>query len=106
VSTSTPGIRRLCIAVDLEGYSRRDNLSQLSAQSELVQVLEQACTKAQLERTYWEKQPQGDGELALLPSGVDETRVIPDFVHELGIPERRRSSPRPRELTRSSGRLV
>jgi hypothetical protein len=86
-----PGIRRLCIAVDLERYSRRSDPGQLHAQRELLWVLESACQRAGLDRQDWDTQPQGDGEVALLPPGVDETRVIPDLIHELKIALRQRN---------------
>ena len=83
MSDLSPGIRRLCFAVDLERYSPRDNPGQLHAQGGIVAVLEQACRNAHLDRTYWERQPTGDGELALLAPGIDEARVVADFVREL-----------------------
>ena len=85
MSITSPGIRRLCMAVDLEHYSLRDNPGQVEAQRLLVQLLKEASDSAGLDRIYWDTQPTGDGEVALLPPGVDEARVIADFVHELRI---------------------
>lgn len=77
------GVRRLCVAVDLERYSRRDNPGQQAAQAGMVRVLREAGERAALERAHWATQQQGDGELALLPPGVDEARVIALLVREL-----------------------
>jgi len=82
---STPATRRLLIAVDAERYSAQNDPGQLKFQKDLVEVLKDACGNAGLDRMYWQTQATGDGELALLPPGVDETRVIDDFVRELDV---------------------
>jgi hypothetical protein len=83
VDTSGPGIRRLCVAVDLERYSRRDNPGQQAAQAAMVQILRDAAERGAIDRAQWFRQQQGDGELALLPPGIDEARVITSLVREL-----------------------
>ncbi|WP_424530670.1 hypothetical protein ACOZ38_13005 [Sphaerisporangium viridialbum] len=93
-------VRRLCIGLDVEKYSRRSDPEQKEIQRRLVEVIAQTSKEAGLDRlyvaergTYAEseaatvmfRQEQGDGLLLLLPSGVSEARVIAGFVSELRI---------------------
>lgn len=75
--------RRLCIAVDAEGYGSRDSVAQYDLQALLPDILNAAADAAGLDRSAWAKQPQGDGELALVPPDQPEPRVVDDFVREL-----------------------
>ncbi|MBX9392077.1 hypothetical protein K4749_00305 [Streptomyces sp. TRM72054] len=78
-----PGIRRLIVAVDLAGYSRHDHLRQLNAQRRLMEVMQRVCQETGIDRDSCLRQPQGDGELLLLPPALDEGRVVPGLVQEL-----------------------
>ncbi|MEU6092572.1 hypothetical protein ABZ865_38515 [Streptomyces sp. NPDC047085] len=80
-----PGIRRLIVAVDLVGSSRHDHLRQLNTQRRLVELMQRVCAEAGVDRDACLRQPQGDGELLLLPPGLDEGRVVPGLVRELSI---------------------
>ncbi|HEY6795874.1 MAG TPA: hypothetical protein VI248_14435 [Kineosporiaceae bacterium] len=80
-----PRIRRLCISVDVERYSRWDSRDQKQAQDDLAAVLDRTCQDAGIDRAAWSLQPAGDGELAVLPPGIDEGRVISGFVRHLAI---------------------
>ncbi|WP_243708664.1 hypothetical protein [Actinomadura sp. GC306] len=71
---------RLLLAVDIQGYSRRDTREQLVAQSRLAEALDRAARGVGLDRSRWDKQVGGDGELATLPEGVDPAAVAGDFV--------------------------
>ncbi|MEZ0094081.1 hypothetical protein [Streptacidiphilus sp. EB129] len=79
------GNRRLCVAYDIESYSRRDQFSQFDAQSRLTELLDSACAAAGLAVGDCRFQQQGDGGLALLPTGgsVDDPRLIDAFVRSL-----------------------
>jgi len=77
------GVRRMCVACDLEHYSRRPDNGQIEAQRAMARLLREAGERGALERAQWLTQPQGDGELALLPPGVDEARVITGLWREL-----------------------
>jgi hypothetical protein len=77
------GVRRLCIAVDLEHYSQRPDSGQIEAQRAMSELLRQAGQYGALERAQWDIQPQGDGELALLPPGIDETFVITSLMQQV-----------------------
>ncbi|GAA1798182.1 hypothetical protein [Actinomadura chokoriensis] len=71
---------RLLLAVDIQGYSKRDTREQLLAQRQLSDALDRAARGVGLDRAGWAKQVGGDGELATLPEGVDPAPVAGDFV--------------------------
>jgi hypothetical protein len=71
---------RLLLAVDIQGYSKRDTREQLLAQRQLSDALGRAARGVGLDRALWDKQVGGDGELATLPDGVDPATVAGDFV--------------------------
>jgi len=77
------GVRRMCLAADLEHYSRRTDVEQVEAQRAMARLVREAGERGGLERAQWLTQDRGDGELALLPPGVDEARVITSWWHEL-----------------------
>ncbi|MEU9334282.1 hypothetical protein AB0D49_14160 [Streptomyces sp. NPDC048290] len=80
-----PALRRLILAVDLVGYSTLDHLRQLAVQQRLVEVMERACAGADVDRAACTRQPQGDGEVLLLPPALDEGRVVPRLVQQLAL---------------------
>ncbi|MBO2457241.1 hypothetical protein [Actinomadura violacea] len=71
---------RLLMAVDIQGYSKRDTSEQLLAQRQLSDALDRAARGVGLDRARWGKQVGGDGELATLPDGIDPAPVAGDFV--------------------------
>jgi len=75
--------RRLCVAIDAKSYGALDDVAQYDTQVLLPEVLDEAAAAAGLDRSAWLKQPQGDGELALVPPDQPEPRVVDDFVREL-----------------------
>ncbi|CAL9491013.1 hypothetical protein [Streptomyces sp. enrichment culture] len=77
--------RHLCMAADVEKYSRLDTPDQEAFQADLVRVLEEAAVLSGLDRTAWERQPQGDQEFAVLPVGTPEPVVLGGFVRNLAI---------------------
>jgi hypothetical protein len=58
---------------------------------QLDAVLDEAGDAALLDRAVWDRSGAGGAQLALLPPGVDEGRVVADFVRELGAALRRRN---------------
>jgi hypothetical protein len=76
--------RRLCLAVDAENYGGQDDQRQRAIQDGILAVLDQAAARAGLHRDRWDRQPQGDGELAVLPEVDPEPQVIDDYVREIG----------------------
>ncbi|MGW2295458.1 hypothetical protein [Streptomyces violaceorubidus] len=77
--------RHLCMAADVEKYSRLDTPSQEAFQADLVRVLEEAAVLSGLDRTAWERQPQGDQEFAVLPLETQEPVVLGAFVRNLAV---------------------
>jgi hypothetical protein len=91
-------LRRLIVAVDVHRYSGRDSLAQIDIQRALIDALDKAAHAVGLDRVHWEKQQQGDGELAILPADVNEAVVVADFVKKLVAVLRRQN----RSLRRES----
>ncbi|GHF71830.1 hypothetical protein [Streptomyces thermodiastaticus] len=77
--------RHLCLAADVEKYSRLDTPDQETFQADLVRVLEEAAVLSGLDRTTWQRQPQGDQEFAVLPHGTQESLVVGSFIRNLAI---------------------
>jgi hypothetical protein len=77
------GVRRMCIAVDLEHYSRRTDAGQIEAQRAMSKLVREAGERGGLGRAQWLTQDRGDGELALLPPGIDEAHVVTALWREL-----------------------
>ena len=76
-------VRRLLVKVDVRGYSVSDDRRQAAIQSRLNQVLSDAARAAGLNRSRWECQAAGDGELAVLPRSEAEPAVVDAFAREL-----------------------
>ncbi|MEF3117859.1 hypothetical protein [Streptomyces chrestomyceticus] len=75
--------RRLCLAADMEQYSRLETRAQSVMQADLVRALDEAAMLAGLDRAAWARQPQGDQELAILPEGTPEASILGPFVRHL-----------------------
>nr|WP_203614758.1 hypothetical protein [Streptomyces sp. SID13726] len=75
----------MCLAADVEQYSRLDTRTQSAVQSELVRMLDEAAALSGLDRTAWTRQPQGDLEFAVLPEATPEDAVLGPFVHHLAV---------------------
>ncbi|WP_067450536.1 hypothetical protein [Actinomadura macra] len=72
-------------AVDIEGFSRLDTLEQVTTQRELSAALKAAATATGFDRARWTIQVTGDGELAVLPPGIDGPRLVADYPRELAL---------------------
>jgi hypothetical protein len=66
----------MCLAFDLERYSAGSDADQVEKQRAMMALVRDACERGALERAHWLKQEQGDGELAVLPPGIDEAHMI------------------------------
>ena len=84
VEATGHGVRRMCLAFDLEHYSAGSDADQVEKQRAMMSMVREACERGALERAHWLTQGQGDGELAVLPPGIDEARVITALWHEFG----------------------
>jgi hypothetical protein len=67
---------RVCVAVDLEGYGQRTDEGQERAQDGLVALLDAVWADA-VGATGVHRQPNGDGEVALLGPGIGAEVVVP-----------------------------
>ncbi|MEE1828487.1 hypothetical protein PUR61_40930 [Streptomyces sp. BE20] len=76
-------IRRLCLAADIEQYSRFDTPDQRVVQARLARVLRVAAERSGLDHGRWSSQPQGDMEFAVLPPGTPEPVVLGRYVTHL-----------------------
>ena len=70
---------RFLVAVDVEGFSRRPAAEQARVQHVLERIMTQAAAAASLDRKRWYRQPRGDGELAILPAGIDGLSLVADY---------------------------
>lgn len=70
---------RFVLGVDVESYSPRNIRRQFGLQRDLNAILDAAADASGLSRAEWIRQPGGDGELALLPHGVDLVAVVRRF---------------------------
>jgi hypothetical protein len=74
---------RLCFAADIERYSRFRNPEAVRAQQRLIDVLARARHRAGVAEERVETQESGDGLFVVLPTGLDESEVIPALVQGL-----------------------
>lgn len=74
---------RLCLAADIEQYSRFDTPDQQAAQAQLARVLRAAAERSGLDHGKWSTQPQGDLEFVVLPPGTPEQLVLGEYVTHL-----------------------
>jgi hypothetical protein len=80
MSAVPPAIRRLCLAVDIVAYSGRSRAEQIDVQTRLLWTMVQGCQVAGVSPARCDRQDSGDGQILILPPGIDEARVIPDLV--------------------------
>jgi hypothetical protein len=74
---------RLCFAADIERFSRFRAPEAVLAQERFVQVMAQARGHAGIDVGQLGLQRSGDGQAAVFPPAVDESRVIPLLVEGL-----------------------
>jgi hypothetical protein len=79
------GIRKLCVSYDIEHYSGRGTRREYVTQQRLSDILEFAFQESGAPPGSPEVQEQGDGGIALLPTGgdVDEPRLIVGLLNAL-----------------------
>jgi hypothetical protein len=78
----TPAVR-LCFAADIERFSRFRAPEAALVQERFAQVMAQARGHAGVDASQFGLQRSGDGQAAVFPSAVDESRVIPLLVEGL-----------------------
>jgi hypothetical protein len=85
--TSTLGLGglafRFLVVVDIAGFSQRSVAEQARVQDDLEGAMTEAAASVGLDRERWYRQPRGDGELAVLPEGVDGLALVADYPRKL-----------------------
>jgi hypothetical protein len=85
--TSVPGLGslafRFLVAVDVAGFSQRSAAEQARLQDDLESAMTEAAASVGLDRRRWYRQPRGDGELAVLPEGVDGLALVAEYPRKL-----------------------
>jgi hypothetical protein len=76
MTTPTPGIRRLFVGVGFRPSPSWTAPEQLTAQRWLSETLTAMWDRARVKRELCERLPTEDGELLLLPPGIDEPSVV------------------------------
>jgi hypothetical protein len=77
VAALPPAVRRLCLVVDVEHYSRYGNPQAVEVQKRLLWSMWHACKAAGVDPRRCEQQDRGDGQLILLPPAIDEAFAVP-----------------------------
>jgi len=75
-----PAVRRISLVIDIEGYSKRTAPEQVDAQGRLMWVVVNALRAAGVSPTDCERQDQGDGQLIMLPPGINEAHALPTII--------------------------
>ncbi len=88
---------RFLAAVDVEGFSRRSGVEQARAQYDLARAMTQAAGSVGLDRESWDRQPGGDGELAVLPEKVNGLTLVADYPRRLASAAAKVNLARPAE---------
>lgn len=75
-------VPRSLVAVDIEGYSRRDNPGQVELRAALRRVCEEAFQQIRVDPDA--RQDQGDSFLILVKPDTPKSRLVADLVREIG----------------------
>jgi hypothetical protein len=78
--TRKPAIRRISAVVDIERYTKLTAPQQVDAQGRLLWTVVNAVRATGVDPARCERQHQGDGQLIMLPSGIDEAHVLPTAI--------------------------
>jgi hypothetical protein len=77
---NSPAVHRLCLAVDVEGYSKRLMPDQYDLQNRLLFTMSQGCLAAGVKPGRCDRQNSGDGQILVFPPGIDEKTVMPRLI--------------------------
>ncbi|WP_436532781.1 CATRA conflict system CASPASE/TPR repeat-associated protein [Actinoplanes sp. HUAS TT8] len=72
---------RMCFAVDIVGYSTREDPEQQDAQSRLAELLDRTLDRLNLTLAGVDRQTTGDGMNIVLPAGVSLHESLPVLLH-------------------------
>ena len=76
VDDNPPGIRRVCMAFDVEQYGEHSAAELAAARRRLSALLADMCDSPGVDELLLCQQSAGDGEVVLLPVGIDEPRTV------------------------------
>ena len=87
-STNAPHVisslaARFLTAIDIVGFSQRSATEQAKLHDDLERAMSQAAANAGLDRSSWNRQPRGDGELSVLPGHSDGLCLVADYPRSL-----------------------
>ncbi|WP_433227074.1 hypothetical protein [Actinomadura formosensis] len=82
-AAAAAGTVRLCMAADIERFSRFRNPEAVRAQERFLAVLENARRRAGIDDGKVVFQRSGDGQFAILPPALDESAAIPLLIEGL-----------------------
>ncbi|GAB3250426.1 hypothetical protein [Kineosporia babensis] len=83
MSREPRAVRSTCLITDIEGFRTRDAATQREMQRRLVTMTEWGLRKGGIRRYQARYQDRGDGQLVILPAGIDEFTVVPTFILSL-----------------------
>ena len=75
--------RALVMSSDLRGYGQGNDKRHETMQRNFIDLHTAAATEAGLNREEWAIQPEGDGELAVLPASEPEPLVVDQYMRAL-----------------------
>jgi hypothetical protein len=78
-----PGIRRVCVAVDVERRSECSGVELAVARWQLSALVADMCDSPGLDDLLLYQQSVGDGEVVVLPVGIDEPRTVTTLLNWL-----------------------
>lgn len=76
---------RLCLAADIEHYSRFRNPEAMRAQERFVDLFRRVRAYAGIEDATIDTESAGDSQFAILSAGTDEATVIPKLIEGLSV---------------------
>jgi len=92
VDDNLPGIRRVCVAVKVEHHRDHNAADVAAARRQLSRLLADLCMSPEFDDLLPYRQRAGDGEVVVLPVGIDEPRTMTSLVNWLVHALRRTNS--------------
>jgi hypothetical protein len=81
VDDTTPGIRRVCVAFDLEDDGRRSATEVQGLRRQLAAAIAGSCSLSGLDRILLNHQAMDEVEILLLAAGIDEPRAVTSLIN-------------------------
>ncbi len=81
---TAPGIRRLCLAFGVEPPAEGQDFDLVLSEQRISAALVSVCASMGLDRMLLNASEPGKEQVALLPVGIDEPRVVSSLIDRLG----------------------